>query len=66
MPEMNGAALAIAINQRLPNQPVLMISGNALMSQSAGNPLTGVDLVIGKPFLLDDLRQAIATILPGS
>jgi CheY-like chemotaxis protein len=66
MPEMNGAALAIAIKQRLPNQPVLMISGNALMSQSAGNPLTGVDLVIGKPFLLDDLRQAIATILPGS
>jgi len=64
MPEMNGAALAIAIKQRLPNQPVLMISGNALMSQSAGNPLTGVDLVIGKPFLLDDLRQAIATILP--
>jgi hypothetical protein len=41
-----------------------MISGNALMSQSSGNPLTGVDLVIGKPFLLDDLRQAIATILP--
>ena len=66
MPEMNGAALAIAIKQRLPNQPVLMISGNALMSQSSGNPLTGVDLVIGKPFLLDDLRQAIATILPGS
>ena len=66
MPEMNGAALAIAIKQRLPNQPVLMISGNALMSQSAGNPLTGVDLVIGKPFLLDDLRQAIATILPES
>ena len=64
MPEMNGAALAIAIKQRLPNQPVLMISGNALMSQSSGNPLTGVDLVIGKPFLLDDLRQAIATILP--
>ena len=66
MPEMKGDALAIAIKQRLPNQPVLMISGNALMSQSAGNPLTGVDLVIGKPFLLDDLRQAIATILPGS
>ena len=64
MPEMKGDALAIAIKQRLPNQPVLMISGNALMSQSAGNPLTGVDLVIGKPFLLDDLRQAIATILP--
>ena len=66
MPEMNGAALAIAIKQRLPNQPVLMISGNALTSQSSGNPLTGVDLVIGKPFLLADLRKAIDKLLPGT
>ena len=66
MPEMKGDALAIAIKQRLPNQPVLMISGNALTSQSSGNPLTGVDLVIGKPFLLADLRKAIDKLLPGT
>jgi CheY-like chemotaxis protein len=65
MPGMKGDALAAAIKQRLPNQPVLMISGNGAMSKSSGDPLTGVDLVIGKPFLLEDLRKAIAKVLPG-
>jgi two-component system response regulator AtoC len=64
MPEMNGDALAAAIKQRLPDQPVLMISGNAMMSKASGNPLTGVDLVIGKPFTLEAMREAIAKILP--
>jgi CheY-like chemotaxis protein len=64
MPEMKGDALAVAIKQRQPNLPVLMISGNAIMSKSSGNPLTGVDLVIGKPFLLEQLREAIAKVLP--
>ena len=63
MPEMKGDELAAAIKQRLPKQPVLMISGNAVMSKSSGNPLAGVDLVINKPFLLDDLRKAMAKIL---
>ena len=60
---MKGDALAAAIKQRLPNQRILMISGNGLMSKSSGDPLTGVDLVIGKPFLLEDLREAIAKVL---
>ena len=63
MPEMKGDALATAIKQRLPNQRILMISGNGLMSKSSGDPLTGVDLVIGKPLLLEDLREAIAKVL---
>jgi two-component system, NtrC family, response regulator GlrR len=56
---MKGDALAAAIKRRLPNQPVLMISANGAIAQSSGNPLPGVDLVIGKPFLLEDLRKAI-------
>jgi CheY-like chemotaxis protein len=63
MPEMKGDALAAAVKQRLPNQPVLMISGNGVMAKASGDPLTGVDLVIGKPFLLEELRTAIAKVL---
>jgi len=59
MSGMKGDTLAAAIKQRLPNQPVLMISANAAIAQAAGNPLPGVDMVIGKPFLLEDLRKAI-------
>lgn len=60
MPAMKGDELAAAIKARDPKQPVVMITAYAELLHSAGNPLTGVDLVIGKPFLLENLRQAIA------
>ena len=56
---MNGDTLAAAIKERIPKQSILMISANGAMAKSAGNPLPGVDLVIGKPFSLEDLRKAI-------
>lgn len=59
MSGMNGDVLAAAIKKRLPNQPILMISGNAVREKSSGNPLLAVDLIISKPFLLADLRKAI-------
>jgi len=65
MSGMKGDKLAAAIKERLPNQPVLMISANGAIAKSSGNPLPGVDLVIGKPFLLEELREAIAKVLPG-
>jgi two-component system cell cycle response regulator CpdR len=65
MPEMRGDALAAAIKQRLPNQPVVMITAHADLLKASGNPLTGVDFLISKPFSLEDLRTAIARVLPG-
>lgn len=65
MPEMRGDALATAIKQRLPNQPVVMITAHADLLKASGNPLTGVDFLISKPFSLEDLRTAIARVLPG-
>lgn len=64
MPVMKGDELAAAIKARDPKQPVVMITGYAEMLQAAGNPLTGVDLVISKPFLLENLREAIAKVTP--
>ena len=61
-----GDELAAVIKQRLPHQPIIMITAHAEMLKSSGNPLTGVDDIISKPFLLADLRQAIAGVLPGS
>jgi CheY-like chemotaxis protein len=63
MPGMNGDELAAAIKERLPHQPILMISANGAMMKSSGNPLTGVDFVISKPFLMKDLREAIARVM---
>src|SRR5215204_3861831 len=60
MPSMKGDELAAAIKARVPGQPVVMITAYAEMLQASGNTLTGVDFVISKPFLLENLREAIA------
>jgi CheY-like chemotaxis protein len=65
MPAMKGDELAAAIKARLPRQPVVMITAYAEMLQSSGDPLPGVDFLISKPFLLENLREAIAKVLPG-
>jgi CheY-like chemotaxis protein len=68
MPAIKGDELAAAIKERDPKQPVIMITAYAEMLQGSGNPLKGVDCVISKPFLLENLRDAMAKVLlePGS
>ncbi len=66
MPIMKGDELAAAIKSRNPRQPVVMITAYAEMLQSAGKPLAGVDFIISKPFLLENLRAAIAKVVPAS
>jgi CheY-like chemotaxis protein len=65
MPEMKGDELAASIKARAPEQPVVMITAYAEMLQSSGNPLKGVDFVISKPFMLENLREAIVKVLHG-
>jgi CheY-like chemotaxis protein len=62
MPEMKGDELAAAIKARSPKQPVVMITAYAEMLQTSQSPLTGVDFLISKPFLLENLREAIAKV----
>jgi two-component system response regulator AtoC len=64
MPNMKGDELAAAIKTRDPRQPVVMITAYAEMLHASGNRLTGVDFVISKPFLLENLREAIAKAAP--
>jgi CheY-like chemotaxis protein len=62
MPSMKGDELAAAIKARAPRQPVVMITAYAEMLQSSRNPLKGVDCVISKPFLLENLRDALTKV----
>src|SRR5579859_4337763 len=64
MPAMKGDELARAIKSRDPRQPVVMITAYAEMLQSNGTPLAGVDFMISKPFLLENLREAISRVTP--
>jgi two-component system, NtrC family, response regulator AtoC len=60
MPEMNGNELAAKIKQLKPLQPILMITAYNPELNAPKNP---VDLVLKKPFTLQDLRDAIAKVL---
>jgi CheY-like chemotaxis protein len=63
---MRGDELAAAIKKRLPHQPIIMITAYAEMLKSSGNTLAGVDFIISKPFMLEDLRKAVAGVSSGS
>ena len=65
MPNMKGDELAAQIKARNPKQPVVMITAYAEMLESSGTPLKGVDFVISKPFLLENLREAVAKVTAG-
>ncbi|HMP82190.1 MAG TPA: response regulator [Verrucomicrobiota bacterium] len=64
MPSMKGDELAAAIKKGVPGQPVIMVTAYAEMLRASGEPLTGVDFVISKPFLLEHLREAIQKVAP--
>ena len=67
MPNMKGNELAAAIKARSPKQSVVMITAYAEMLQASGTPVTGVDCLVSKPFLLQNLRDAIARVTsPGA
>ena len=65
MPRMKGDELAATIKARAPGQPIVMITAYAEMLQTSGHALAGVDFIISKPFLLENLREAIVEVLRG-
>ena len=66
MPDMKGDDLAAAIKARNPSQPVVLITAYAEHLRFTGNPLAGIDFVISKPFLLENLRAVIARLTPAN
>jgi CheY-like chemotaxis protein len=60
MPGMKGDQLAAIVKQRLPKQPVIMLTAHGEMLRASGRPLTGIDLLLDKPFRLEVLRDGMA------
>jgi len=59
MPVMKGNELAAAVKGRHPGIPVIMITAYAEILDPARDSLDGVDAVLSKPFMLEDLREAV-------
>ena len=60
MPGMNGDQLAAAIKADAPGQPIVMITAHAGTLPRSPD----VDFIVGKPFRLAQLRDAITKVLP--
>jgi CheY-like chemotaxis protein len=59
MPEVNGDVLAFEIKKINPRQPVVLLTGFGDLMQGSGEKPEGVDLIVGKPFSLNSLREAL-------
>ena len=66
MPKMKGDELALALKSLSPNHPVVLFTGYAEAVGGADLPLRGVDLVLGKPFDLEELRRTLVRLLPAA
>jgi CheY-like chemotaxis protein len=62
MPGMNGHELASIIKSRAPGQAIIMVTAYADMMADM-TPVPQVDLVMGKPWSIDELRAAICKVL---
>ncbi|HWX20722.1 MAG TPA: response regulator [Candidatus Binatia bacterium] len=60
MPIMKGNELAMRIKSAAPKQPVLMITA---YGREVGGSQNQADAIMNKPFIMNDLRQAIAKLL---
>ena len=60
MPELRGSQVALRMKDVAPSLPILMITA---FLEKLGDSDKPVDAVIGKPFAIEELRQAIAKLL---
>jgi len=66
MPGMNGDELAAAVKALDLNQRIVMITAYPELLAASGTPLVAVDLIIKKPFDLEDVRKIVTKLLPKS
>jgi CheY-like chemotaxis protein len=59
MPGMKGDRLAAAIKSLAPQQPIIMMTAHSEALRLSGSFPLAVDLVIGKPFDTQQLREAV-------
>jgi CheY-like chemotaxis protein len=63
MPVMKGDQLALALKGRFPNLPIVMITADAEKVELSSDKPPGVDLLIAKPFQMEELRKAVNHVL---
>jgi CheY-like chemotaxis protein len=65
LPQMKGDELATLMKARKPDLPIILISATAETLQYSDHPPAHVDMIVSKPFALDDLRRILASVRAG-
>ena len=63
MPVMDGIALALAVAERKPGLPIVMMSGYTIERERAHKLDALITEVLSKPFTLNELRMAVDRVL---
>ena len=63
MPVMKGDQLTVTLKKLYPNLPIIMITADPEKIDSIAEPPPGVDLLIGKPSQLNELRDAVTKMM---
>lgn len=66
MPTTKGDQLARAIKRLIPDQPVALLTGHVEKFERGEIAAPPVDLILRKPWVLQELRQALADLLKAS
>src|SRR5437899_217891 len=61
MPAMKGDELAAALKKRAPQQMIVMLTASLERFRSSGGAKPEVDYLMGKPFEIETLREAVAS-----
>ena len=64
MPKMSGDELAKHLKKAKRGVPVIMVTGFSHIMASQGEQPAGVDFILGKPFTLQELRDAVEQAFP--
>jgi len=62
MPEVNGWDLTLAVKSRRPDVAVVVVTGWGLQLEEETAMAHGVDLLVAKPFSIDDLERALQRV----
>ena len=65
MPGMTGWQVALAVKERAPEVPVVLMSGFGVEVAAEDLRTHGVDLVLAKPLEIQDVLRALAALRPG-
>jgi DNA-binding response OmpR family regulator len=63
MPDIGGDKVSEVVKAEAPSTPVIMLTGFGDVMEAVGEKVSTVDMLLGKPATLDQVRRAITEVI---